>query len=326
MSDLAPALRKYFHAGLAASTHRTYSAGLRKFYEFCSIYNLTTPFPISELHLCYFVAFLAEQDLAPSSCSTYLAAVRNAQIALGLPEPREHSSLPLLKRVLSGIRRCRLQQGKGCKKTRLPVTVELLKRMKDRLDQSSDPDKVVLWAVACTAFFGFFRLGELLPTSPSSFDARTDLAWGDVAVDDRDSPTMVQVHLKTSKVDQFGQGVDVVLGRTGVELCPVQALTDYLRVRGSSSGPFFLAGRNRTLTKAVFVHWFRAILREVGVQGSQFAGHSFRIGAATTAAVAGIEDSMIQTMGRWHSAAFLTYIRSPKQQLASMSARLVQPS
>ena len=147
-----------------------------------------------------------------------------------------------------------------------------------------------------------------------------------MAVDDRDSPTMVQVHLKTSKVDQFGQGVDVVLGHTRVELCPVQALTHYLRIIGSLSGPFFLTGGNRTLTKAVFVDWFRATLREIGVQASQFAGHSFRIGAATTAAVAGIEDSMIQTLGRWHSAAFLTYIRSPKHQLASMSARLVRPS
>ena len=174
MSNLAPALRKYFQAGLAASTHRTYSAGLRKFYEFCNAYNIANPFPVSELHLCYFVAFLAEQDLAPSSCTTYLAAVRNAQIALGLPEPREHSSLPLLKRVLAGIRRCRLQLGNSSKKTRLPVTVELLKRMKDWLDQSSDSDKVVLWAVACTAFFGFFRLGELLPTSSSSFNAMAD--------------------------------------------------------------------------------------------------------------------------------------------------------
>ncbi len=34
-------------------------------------------------------------------------------------------------------------------------------------------------------------------------------------------------------------------------------------------------------------------------------GHSFRIGAATTAVVVGIADSSIQTLGRWQSAAFL---------------------
>lgn len=36
--------------------------------------------------------------------------------------------------------------------------------------------------------------------------------------------------------------------------------------------------------------------------------HSFRIGAATSAAKAGIEDSTIHMLGRWSSSAFLVYI------------------
>ena len=157
-------------------------------YQFCSSYTIPDPFPVSELTLCYFFSYLAEQGLAPQTGRAYLAAVRNAQISLGLPDPREQSSLPLLKRVQAGIRRIRLQKGSNPGRIRLPITVHTLARIREVLLSSSQPNRVVMWAVACTAFFGFFRLGELLPISRSTSNAATDLSWGDVAVDDRSAP------------------------------------------------------------------------------------------------------------------------------------------
>ena len=47
---------------------------------------------------------------------------------------------------------------------------------------------------------------------------------------------------------------------------------------------------------------------------------SFRIGAATTAAKAGLEDSTM--LGRWNSDAFLSYICTPREQLAHISPML----
>ena len=70
------------------------------------------------------------------------------------------------------------------------------------------------------------------------------------------------------------------------------------------------------LTKARFVVRIREALVRAGVPEQHYSGHSFRIGAATVAAQAGLPDSTIQALGRWSSAAFLRYIWTPRDQLA----------
>lgn len=93
---------------------------------------------------------------------------------------------------------------------------------------------------------------------------------------------MVQVRIKVSKMDPFRQ---VYLGRTGNDdLCPVRAVPAYLAVRGNSPGE-------------ELVSRVRAALIPHGVDTLVYSGHSFRIGAATTAAVMGLEDLLIKTLG-----------------------------
>ena len=172
-----------------------------------------TPFPVSEYGLCCFAAYLADESLAVQTAKCYLAAVRSMRLSLGLLDPRDHSSLPMLKRVLAGISRARLGRPSTARQ-RLPITGPVLLRLHDTLVRSSHPEKQLVWAVASLAYFGFFRLGELLVDTADEYDLAVHLSWGDVAVDNRTSPSMVKVHLKRSKCDQFGRGVDVVVGRT----------------------------------------------------------------------------------------------------------------
>lgn len=54
-----------------------------------------------------------------------------------------------------------------------------------------------------------------------------------------------------------------------------------------------------------------------------YNGHSFRIGAATTAASVHMEDHIIKVLGRWSSDACFRYIRTPASVLRDTQRSLV---
>ena len=321
LADLEKDVQKYFENGLAGTTRRTYQSGINKFVHFCNIYHVTSPLPVSQSLLCSYISHLANSGLAYSTIKTYLAAVRYLQISNDLPEPRA-VPMPKLSLVERGIRRTRSEES-SCR-PRLPVTPTILRQLRSLWSrEASDYDVILMWAACCTAFFGFFRMGEITEQSVAGCRGVT---VKDVAVDDHESPSVIRIHLRRSKTDQFGRGVDVYLGSTGDELCPVAALLAYLAVRGGEDGPLFRFRDCRALTREVFVDKVRSALSILGYDASSYAGHSFRIGVATTAAEQGIEDSVIKMLGRWESSAYQLYVRTSWETLASISRRLVQDS
>jgi len=182
----------------------------------------------------------------------------------------------------------------------------------------------MLRAAVSICFFGFFCSGEITVPSVLAFDSRIHLAWGDVAVSDTVPPSVVRVHLKRSKCDQFGKGVDIFLGYTSSEVCPILEILCYVGVSGPASGPFFLFEDGAPLTKAVFIARVWAALITLGLNCQNYAGHSFCIGVATAVVQAELEDSVIRSLGRWSSDAFLRYICIPRDQLANYSRALAR--
>ena len=206
---------------------------------------------------------------------------------------------------------------------RLPITPEILRRIRRVWQQDETSyDKIMLWGAVCACFFGFLRSSEITVPTLAGYEAGTHLSMADVTVDVPALPQVIRLNIKASKTDPFRQGVSVYLGRTGNTLCPLVAMLSYLAARGTEPGPLFRLKDGRPLTKAAFVTRVRQALLQAGVDAKNYSGHSFRIGAATTAAAAGIEDSMIQTLGRWKSSAYLLYVRIPQDKLARLSGVL----
>ena len=180
----------------------------------------------------------------------------------------------------------------------------------------------MLWAACTTAFFGFFRLGEITVPSQSSFDPKIHMCLADVALDSRDNPSLIWLQLKVSKTDQERKGISIFIGKTSDSICPVLALTSYLAIRGETPGPLFQFSDSSPLTKDRFFKRVRSALSALGFDPTAYAGHSFRIGAATTAAERGVEDSIIKALGRWKSDAFQAYVRIPRDRLATLAPLL----
>ena len=174
---------------------------------------------------------------------------------IGAPRPKRTIVPPTTEESSGG------HQSRGRpSKQRLPITAHMLRQIKGALEAMAHEEEAVLWAVCCVAFFGFFRLGELLLDAQTSFNTQIHLAWGDVAVDNQQNPKMVRLHLKQSKTDQLGRGAHVVLGKTDQDLCPVTAVVTYIAGRGAHPGPFFLDSKRTPLNKPRFITEIRRVM------------------------------------------------------------------
>jgi len=111
----------------------------------------------------------------------------------------------------------------------------------------------MLWAASYLCFFGFLCSGEVVKevVAPAGgkFDPAYHLVFDDISVNNRETPSFMQVKLKASKTDPFRRGVTIYVGRTGEALCPVTACLGYMVARGSKPGSLFRWEDVRNLTR-----------------------------------------------------------------------------
>ena len=278
----------------------TYRRGVESFDLFRQCLGVTCAWPAPIPHVIAFLSHLSIEGKAPSTIGTYLASIAFVHKVNGWIDPTDNF---VVKKMREGSRRL-----KGQPDCRSPITISILNHVCQSLNGfcTSVFEVSLFKAAFLLAFFGFLRVGEFTAISKNSDSSRI-LNIKDVSIN---KGGFMNVVIRFSKTDQRGKSVTLRFqhGSSGI-LCPVKAMTDYLCVRPMGDGPLFIHSNSSPLTRYQFDSVLKKGIRSIGLEPKNFSPHSFRIGAATAAAVGGIPLDSIKSMGRWQSSAVMLYIR-----------------
>ena len=332
MNELRETINHLWDNAVSGRTMSAYQTGLRSFQTFLLMNNITQhidPLPgVSEDVLCLYIAHCFKTlQLRYTTIKLYLCGIRFAYLRTGVQCPLigfETSSVRI-SALLNAVKRI---QGQG-KRPRHPIDSSILTKICDILDTGymSPYIDCLLHAACVTAFFGFLRCGELT-INQHEFDPNIHLCLGDLTFMDNH----VQLHLKASKTDPFRQGINIPLFKltNSSKLCPFTSLLTYVNKRNkifklktTPTDPLFLNESGDALSRSTFLFHVKQILRRLGIDSAGIQGHSFRIGASSSACRARLEDHLIKTLGRWSSDCYRTYIRTPEHVIQSAQSALI---
>lgn len=254
-----------------------------------------------------------------STIKLYLAGIRYHYLRMNMSNPCSNSER--IEFILRGIKK---DQG-APNALRFPITSHILQDMCKLLYNGvfSPYTDVLLICVCTLAFFGFLRCGEFTVSTASNL--QNVLQFCDVQMSQDES--FYSLVLRSSKNDPFRKGVTLKLFRNSItHVCPVRAMTRYLNERRSNirtiHSPLLVDCDGSVLSRDKFINYLKQILRILGLDDTKFNGHSFRIGAATSAAASGVEDHLIQTLGRWSSSCYTRYIRTSNSSLQDAQSKM----
>ncbi|CAJ0965331.1 unnamed protein product [Ranitomeya imitator] len=149
---------------------------------------------------------------------------------------------------------------------------------------SSVFESVLFSAAFGIAIFGAMRVSELVApwvNKAGGLQQNVSFCYG-----------CIRIRIRRSKTDQLGNGLWLPLFPITGPVCPITLFSEYLAIRPISQS-FFALFDGAPLTRFQFLALLRRILEILNIPPEEYRTHSFRIGAATEAARAGLLDDVI---------------------------------
>ncbi|MBC9785553.1 tyrosine-type recombinase/integrase [Heliobacterium chlorum] len=274
-NSLPEEIQRVRQAARSQQTIKSYQADWRHFSTWCRQSSQCALPASSETVEAYLVA-MAQNGYKYSTISRRLSAISKAHEIEGKDSPT-HSLI--VRTALQGIARLHgsAQRGKS------PITVTHLREMMGHipLTLQGHRDRALL----LLGFAGAFRRSELVQLNVADLQF---VAEG------------IRVNLRRSKTDPLGGGfIKGIPNGDHENTCPVRAVRQWMERAGINEGPLFRPVtrhdtlRQTRLSDASVALIVKRYAQQVGLEVSQFSGHSLRAGLATAAASAGVEERLI---------------------------------
>ena len=272
-------LRFFLRHSKAKNTIRAYLSNWSHFERWCDEHGLTS-LPALPSTVALYISEQAGSHKT-STIRMRLAAITRLHEVAGHASPARDI---LVRSTWDGIRRTRgvIQVGKT------PLLTDDIVTMASALTDSLQGirDKALL----LLGFAGCFRRSELIALH---------------AEDLRFVPEGLIAFVRTSKTDQYGEGIKKGIPYGQTDACPVTAVRRWLDASGISRGPVFRAInrhgaiRDQALSGNAVALIIKRACEAAGLDPSDYAGHSLRSGLATQAAISGVTEASIVRQGAW---------------------------
>ena len=208
-------------ASLSSSTWRRVEAAYKSWLSFSSSNKTSSAWPAKSDSLANFVNWAARKEgLKAATISVYLSSLKSLHRLLGL-SVSDFDSLRV-KSTVKGAENLEIYST-HTRASRKVMSLPILMLLGHEIRSSawSENSKRVFWAACCTAFYGSFRLGELLASREFSFSPDDTLLWKDAKILQKDH---VLLHIKSSTCGKKGGDFVDLFSVPFPGTCPVSAL------------------------------------------------------------------------------------------------------
>ncbi len=163
-----------------------------------------------------------------------------------------------------------------------------------------------------SAFFGSFRLGEILCPNEKNFNSFKNLLWEDLTFRN-DGSILIKIKVPKSRQPQ-GEFIDIFPFK-GHNCCPAAALRKLKNLRADPEflkKPVFMFKNGVFVTPSLINKILPKLLENtMGKAAQEYLGHSLRPALASAMANDPLtaRDQELKKWGRWNSSSYLLYTR-----------------